>query len=545
MKTKFAFMLFITLIFANINVFGNDLKWISSSTRGGNRKLNILSSNGEYYLIHDAVIKIFNTRQGKLVTAIEDKSKINQNIINYEFSIDNQNLYILFNNQLQIWNIKNATLFNEYELKESGNEFEFISIVKPADKDCFVGLGYNINEPNNYKVITWDIENFNIRNSFSVDLDEYKLYSLDISPNGKFLCIRLHNSSSVFEPEFSNKNKIYSINEGQLVKEINSNLYSTKFSNNYFVCFTLNKINLYDLIDFNIKQEVNCLISDYSYSNQFDISQDGNYLLFINYNNENQLDVYNIESKEVEYSLNPKFTTLDIFKFVNEDTVIIEKRNEYIPIAELIKGKTNSYIRQICNGSSATVASMSFSKDGNYLWVLYPYGNLAMYETATGKLTKNILFGYYPIYKGIITIENENNYIAISGEEQGIRIVNTNNETVTYYNTEGYSHFFELYFSSDGKSLLSASYKDSVVIIWDVESKAIKKIKKLYFIISKAFYSNDENYIYILSPVETTDGSKLYKWDLSNDEITSKQIDFYSSTAEEVVSNLKRAISCN
>jgi hypothetical protein len=29
--------------------------------------------------------------------------------------------------------------------------------------------------------------------------------------------------------------------------------------------FTLNKINLYDLIDFSIKQEVNCLLSDNSY----------------------------------------------------------------------------------------------------------------------------------------------------------------------------------------------------------------------------------------------------------------------------------------
>jgi len=513
--------------FLNYNIlFSNDVKWTSSSSLASS--LNKISSNGDYYVYYNSGIKVLNIRQGLLISVFEEDKPFNQNeFLNYEFSTNNENLYILSKKQIQIWNIKNATLLNKYEFKENNNEFEFIGIVKPVNQEFFVGLGYNINEPNHYKVITWGIENFIIQNSIDVNIGDYKLNTLDISPNGNFLCINLYNSN--VEPAYSSK--IYNLNEGQLVDELNSELKSTKLTDKYFACFTSFRIRLYNLNDFSLSQEIVYQGSEYVASNHFDISKDGKFLLYINLQNDNQLDVYNIESKEVEYSLNPKFTKLEKFYFFNEDTVILETcDDERVPIAELINGKTNSFIRQIFNGNKNDyIQVLHFSKDGNYIWVLYPSGSISMYETETGKLNKNILFNDFPIESSNFNVDNENKYLAYSGEEKGISILDIENETISDFDTQDYTRFFELSFSSDGKSLLSASYKDSVVIIWDVESKAAQKIKKLNFKISKVFYTNDENNVYILALDDDIEGSILYKWDLSSDELTSNQIFFYFS----------------
>lgn len=524
MKTKFAFMLLGLYMISFHFVLSNDVKWISTSFYADD--ITKISNSGDYYLDFDGYndnIKVLNSRNGNLISSIKSiYDKGNGIFINFELSADEKQVYEFKEKQVKFWDIKTAKLVKSYKLVENGNEYEFVDIVKPQNKDFFAGIGYNINEPNQYKVITWSIDSFMIQNAFDVNTGDYKIESLDISPNGMFICI-----NSYYDSDYSSR--IYNLNEGQLVKEFNGYIYSTKLTDNDFVFFSkpsdfISKISLYNLNDFSSFSEIHCSKSEYRFSNQFDISRDNKYLLFINPNIDNQLDVYNIENHNVEYSFNAHFCELYCFRFLNEDTVIIENReNNYLPIVELIKGKSNSYIRQLFNGFGR-IYDFCFSDDNKYLWVLYEQGIISKYEIETGILEKNIFF-YYDNSGGelMMDLDKKNELIACTLNDDEIFIINTeDNSTAILYNKN--SRFSSIEFSSDSKTLISTSHTDSLLIIWDLENNSIKKSIKIDNNICYSFYSSDENFVYVIAKEDDYYNADLYMINLSNYEITTKSL---------------------
>ncbi len=524
MKTKFAFMLLCLYMISFHFVLSNDVKWISSHYHASD--ITKLSNSGDYYLIFNDInenIRVLNSRNGNLISSIKsDYDEENGKFINFELSADEKQVYEFKEKQVKFWDIRTVKLVKSYNLVENGNEYKFVHIVKPKNEDFFTGIGYNINEPNQYKVITWSIDSFMIQHTFNVNTGDYKIQSLDISPNGLFICINSYNGSDY-------SSQIYNLNEGQLVKEFNGNIYSTKLTDNDFVFFSkpsyfISKISLYNLYDFSSFRDIPCSESEYWYSNRFDISRDNKYLLFINPNIDNQLDVYNIENHNVEYSFNGHFCNLDCFRFLNEDTVIIENReNKYLPIIELIKGKTNSYIRQLVNGHSK-INGFCFSDDNKYLWVLYEFGIISKYEIETGILIKNLFFDYSGTSSVLImSLDKTNELIACAFYDDEIFIINTeDNSTAILYNKN--SRFSSIEFSSDSKTLISTSHTDSLLIIWDLENNSIKKSIKIDNNICYSFYSSDENFVYVIAKEDDYYNADLYMINLSNYEITTKPL---------------------
>ncbi len=292
--------------------------------------------------------------------------------------------------------------------------------------------------------------------------------------------------------------------------------------------------------DFSIKKEIYCFDSRYISSNQFDISRDSKFLLYINQDNSNQLDVFNLESNEIEYSMNPYLAGLDKFYFFNEDTVVIESVDDYAaPLMELVKGKTNSYIKQIANGRGKAT-NFCFTKDNKYLWVFFDYGSLGKYEIETGKLV--FCFAHnWECYNPSMAVSDDNIFLAYSDKGGIIGILNFSDST--YYSIyDESSKFISLSFSSDNK-LLSASSGTNSVILWDVINQTKLKSIDVENDVCYTFFSNDEKFVYIVAK-NGEYSSILYKWNLSTNELTSKELNGFKSNDEYMsVSKDKRYIS--
>ncbi len=559
MKTKFAFMLLGLFLLLNISTFCGDLKWIGSAGLvyyGDGFKL---SNDRNYCLLADKEdVRVYNSKKDSLISVIQTSFyplKDKGNYVQYDFSSNNDFIFIILEKQVQIWDFKRAELVKEYDLTENETEYFFLGVVKPKNQDYFVGLASSKNEPNSYKIITWDVDSFKIKNSFVIDIENLMLHSLEISPDGSFLSVRLKDSVS-WNLKYSTTNKIYNLNNNTVIKEINQNIYTAMFTNDYFAYFNEsgyqgneNKIVICDLNEFNVAQEISCSKSEYKYSNQFDISDDGKYLLFIDsifYHN--ALIIYNLESKKTEYSINPKNTKLDNFRFINKDTILIAILAGFSytnPIAEIIDCKTNSFITQIFNGITYNLKDICFTNDNKYVCAINGY--ITMYEVETGKMVLSKENDFL-ITSGPVSIEmNKNNTKVVwAGTTGSVAIIDILQPDSTLYCTKVDASFISASLSADDKTLLSASYVEGLIILWDLENRTVKDTLKIDERILLTFFSEDEDFVYAVAIKEGWDNAILYKWNQVTDELTSKTLygfnPYFLSPCK--VSSDKRYLSC-
>ncbi|HPI21359.1 MAG TPA: hypothetical protein PKY56_13415, partial [Candidatus Kapabacteria bacterium] len=464
---------------------------------------------------------------------------------------DNSQLYYIIKSGMQTWDIKKAELIKEYEFKENETQYSFLGVVKPKNQDYFVGLASSKNEPNIYKIITWDVDSFKIKNSFNIDIENLMLHSLEISPDGSYLIVRLKDSI-VWDSKYSTRNKIYNLNNNSLIKELNQNIYTAVFTDDYFAYFNTNKVVICSIGDFNVVQEVSCSKSKHDYSNQFDMLNDGKYLLYINKENLEQLDIYNIEKKEVEYSINPKTSKNSFYNFVNKDTVLIAIIQDYYnndPIAEIIDCKTNSFITQIFN-ANVMVDDFYFSNDNKYLYSISAGGYFSIYEVETGKLISSTLEFtnlLIPYNYTRLEINKQNSMLAWAGGVDCIYIIDLINQNKLLYSiSKSNAKLISPSFSSDSKSMLCADAYYHLVMLWDLENKVLKDTLKTNGPTLLTFFSEDDNYVYVLSKPEITMNTILYKWNQLTGEVTSKTIAFYPYENDNCyVSKDKKFISCD
>ena len=470
--------------------------------------LNISNDNKYIAGILSSYIKrvyIWDAKSGKNISAFDTANKFKA--YSYSFSPVNNNIAIVYDSSLKIYDYSSNILVKEINIKSNAktivsynhdgiqlivynidgnismydvntgdikntNKVEGISIVQVimtkdpskliiigSDKQCYI-WDFNNNELIKKLGIVTDNSNlclFNYEKGLlyiSGINGDVKEWDINTDKLGKYLT---NNYSYIY---FCNKGKniinkytsIFAIENGNTIYESNKNIYALKDTNVY--CYSKDSV-LY-IYNFDNNQVIDS-INFHQIFNYLIFSDNLKYCCFRTNENKKLSNIMDWEKKKIIFS-----DTLDNIKFSNNNQYAVyhNATKEQLVFIDLIKAKI-IYKLDIHNFS---IRSFCFSPDSKY-YFLQKYGeNSKMYSMEDMSLIKEFKSSTEPKFNSIVKISPDSKYLVDAAGNVDLRIwdIESGNLIYTYLDYE--VGLYSMDISSDSKYIL-ASYQDGTAIL--------------------------------------------------------------------------------